>query len=464
MNLMDEEVVDSVKTKNKKIKKVIIISIIILLVLCVFIVGLITYRIYNPTQITTYIDGAKISGFDSILDIQTDENGETQFYIPIRDFATYLNMANEDFGYKTYKGDYNPKSEDDKKCHVIREDYEVAIFTEKSKVIYKLNLSKSNEEYSECNIDKDIFSSNGALYASVDGIEKGYNVKFTYDEKKKIIKIYTLDSLIEAHEKKISNNEFGEYGQMKIDDNYENWKAIFNDRLIVKGEDGEYGIIQASNYNNVILEPQYDYIRYIASSTDCYVESNGKIGLFTKDGKRKIDMVYDELSLMSEESKLYLMETNDQYGVVDEHGNIIIYPEYEKIGTDVSDYSYNGIKNGYILLNELIPVMQEDDKWGFFDKTGKMITDGFIYDKIGCNKANRNNVYSVLQIPDYNVIIVGDENGKYSFMNTKGEDTMLPFVFENIYLKISSGNVTYWMTYDGKEYEVLKYLKQAKEN
>ena len=39
---------------------------------------------------------------------------------------------------------------------------------------------------------------------------------------------------------------------------------------------------------------------------------------------------------------------------------------------------------------------------------------------------------------------------------------MLPFVFDEIYLKISSGEISYNMTYNGKEYDVLKYLKQVK--
>ena len=92
---------------------------------------------YNPTRITTYIDGVKVNGFDKILDFSTDENGETQIYIPIRDFATYLNAVNTDFGYQTFKGDYNPKTEDENKCYVYRDKYEVAMYTKKSKIIYK---------------------------------------------------------------------------------------------------------------------------------------------------------------------------------------------------------------------------------------------------------------------------------------------------------------------------------------
>ena len=75
MRLIDEEDLEAQKIKNRKVQRIIVISIIILLVLCSGIIGLIVYRMYNPTRITTYIDGVKVNGFDKILDFSTDENG-----------------------------------------------------------------------------------------------------------------------------------------------------------------------------------------------------------------------------------------------------------------------------------------------------------------------------------------------------------------------------------------------------
>lgn len=464
MRLVDEEEIEMQKIKAQKTKKIIIASIILLLVLCSVIIGLIVYRVYNPNKVTTYIDGKIVPNFDTIIDFQTDENGETQIYIPIRDFASYLNMVNEEFGYQTFKGDYNPKTEEEDKCYIIREGYEVAVFTKKSKIIYKLNLQNNSEEYDECHIDKDVFENNGKLYASVEGIENGYNVYFSYNEKKKTITIYTLDYLIQSHQAALENKTIGNYGQMKIDENdYTNWKSIFEGLLIVQSASNKYGIIKTDDYSSFILEPQYDHIEFIADSSTFLVESNNKVGLFSKDGKRKIDLVYDEIISMGQDSNLYVVKANNMYGVVNGNGNIIIYPEYEKVGIDVSSFSYNGVKNGYIILNELIPVLR-DDKWAFYNTTGKMITNGFIYENIGCsNIRSGNNLYPLLEIPDYNVIVVGDEFGKYSFMDLTGDDTLLQFLFDEIYIRISEGEESYWMTYKGQEYEVLKYLKQVKE-
>ena len=453
MRLIDEEEI--------KIKKIIIVLIIILLLLCVGIIALIIYRINNPTKITTYIDGKVINNFDSILDFQTDENGKTEIYIPIREFASYLNLANPEFQYETYKGNYNPKTEEDNKCYTIRDNNEVVIYSEKTKVLYKLNLEKSNQDYEQCVIDKDIFQSNGKLYTSVDGIEKGYNIVFSFDEKKKVITIYTLDYLINNYITLLQNKNIGEYGIMTIaNDGYENWKSAFDDLLIVQSSNGKYGIIELENYS-LILEPQYDNIQFINDSKTFLVNSNNKVGIFSEDGKRKIDLIYDQITSLGQNSKLYMVKTNNQYGVVDENGNIIIYPEYNKIGIDVSQFAYNGVKNGYILLDKLIPVNQ-NNKWAFFDTQGKMLTDGFIYKNIGCTKVRSgNNIYALLEIPDYNVLVVGDEYDKYTFMDLTGNDKMLPFVFDEIFLKTTTGEISYWMSYNDKDYNVLKNLEQV---
>ena len=461
MRLIDEEEIEMQKLKNKKIKRIIIILVILLLVLGAAIIALIVYKVENPTNVTTYIDGKLVQNFDQIVDFATDENGETQIYIPIRDFATYLNAVNEEFGYQTFKGDYNPKTEEEDKCYVLRSGYEVAIYTKKSKTIYKVNLQKKSDEYEECNIDKDIFESNGKLYTSVTGIEKGYNVSFFYDEKKKTITIYTLDYLVNSHQLALEGKTIGDYGELQMDaKNYTDCKSIFDGLLIVQAENGKYGIVETKNYRSFILEPQYDNISFINDSQTFLVESNKKVGLFSEDGKRKINLNYDQIINMGQNSNLYVVKSNNLYGVVDGEGNVILYPDYEKIGIDVSAYSYNGVKNGYILLNQLIPVLQ-NKKWAFFDTKGEMVTKGFLYQTIGCAKVKSgNNIYPLLEIPDYKSIVVQDEDGKYSFINIKGEE-MLQFVFDQMYIKVAAGEKSYWMTYKEKEYDVLPYLEQA---
>lgn len=452
---------DKVNIPRKKMsgtKKLIIVLIIILFLLLMGVVALIMYRLENPTKITAYIDGKAVSGLDTILDIQKDENGQTKIYMPIREFATYLNAANPEFNYKTYKGDYNPKTEEDSKCYILRDEYEVAIFTKGEKNIYKLNLKTKSADYEECYIDADVYESQGKLYTSEDGIEQGYNVDFSYDEKTKTVKIYTLDYYIQLFVANLEKKNIGEYGIMEIeDDNYSNCKSIFDNLLIVKNSNRKYGIL-STNLSNFTLEPQYDDIDFVSDSKTFLVKSDGKVGLFSEDGKRKIDLIYDEITLMDKKSNLYMVKINNQYGVVNENGDVIIYPEYTKIGTDISSFSYNGVKNGYILLDTLIPV-QQGDKWGFFNIQGKKVTDGLNYAGIGCSSVRSgNNIYPLLQLTEKNVVVVQDENKKYSFMNINGDDNMLPFVFDEMFIKMTTGETSYWMTTNQKDYNILEYL------
>ena len=446
------------KKKMKGITKLIIALIIILVLLLAGIVALIMYRLENPTQIVSYVDGKVVKGLDTILDIQKDEYGQTKIYIPIREFAEYLNAANPKFNYRTFKGEYTPKTEEDTKCHVIREGYEVAIFTKDSKSIYKLNLQTKSQDYEECIIDSNVYESNDKLYASEDGIEQGYNVQFVYDEKTKTIQIYTLDYFVQTFVARLKKQNIGNYGEMKIEEkDYNNCKTIFDDLLIVQNSNKKFGVL-SPDFTTFILEPQYDDIDFIPDSKTFCVKSNGKVGIFSEDGKRKIDMIYDDITLMDKKTNLYMVKANNQYGVVDENGEIIIYPEYTKVGTNVSSFAYNEVKNGYILLNKLIPI-QQGDKWGFFNIQGEKITDAK-YSAIGCQKVRSgNNIYPLLQLPEKQVIVVCDENKKYSFVDVNGKDDIIPFVFDEMYIKTNEGIPSYWMTSNGTERDILEYLK-----
>jgi len=469
MNIDDDELEEK-KLKTKKLKTLIIISIIILSVIALILAALIVYKKENPSYITTYIDGERVQNFDKIIDIQTDENGEIQFYIPIRAFARFLKNTNAKFDYQDFDGEYDIKTEDSSKCNIVRNNYEIAVYTKGSKIIYKKNIQNGSKEYEECIADRDIFSNNGVLYASKDGIEKGYNVVISYNEKKKIINIYSLDFLVQNQIQRFATEKFGNYGTLKYEENIlNNNKSIFEDVLIVKASNNKYGLLKG-NHEEFILEPKYDKITFVPDSKCFLVESDGKIGLFEKDGTRKIGLIYEDIISMGKNSNLYVVKSNNQFGVVDgnksENDNIIIYPQYDQIGIDVNNYLYNGVKNGYIILDDLIPV-RLGNVWAIYNKQGKNISNGFKYVSIGCNNIKSgNNIYSLLQIPDAKLIIVKDQSNKYGFMDITGNDAIAPFVLDQIYIKTSNGVDSYWMSYtvngEEKELNVLDYLKQKK--
>ena len=468
---IDYDKIEEKKLKTKRIKIIIIVSIIVLFVVAILLMGLIKYKEENPSYITTYIDDVFVSDFDKIVDQQTDENGNIQFYIPIRMFATFLNKANPDFKYLDYDGEYDIKTENPNSCHVYREGQEVVVYSKGSKKVYKKNLQNNSKEYEEITIDKDVFMNYDMLFASEDGIEKGYNVDISYDQKKKIIRINTLDFLAKKQADSLKKEKFGNFNVLNFpNQTLNNNKSIFEDVLIVLSENGKYGLL-SGDHEELILEPKYDKISYIPDSKSFLVESNGKVGLFDKAGKRKIGLIYDDIISMGKNSNLYVVKSNNQYGVVDanksESDNIIIYPQYDQIGIDVAPFTYNAVKNGYILLDELIPV-RHNNVWAFFDKEGKIKSNGFKYTNIGCNNIKSgNNIYPLLQISDANILVVSDETNKYGFIDINGNDSIVSFILDQVYIKNVTGNISYWMSINSNgvetERNVFDYITPKKQ-
>lgn len=455
MALYDEEEIRKEKENSKKIGRYIAISIIIVLISIFVLIGIIYYLTFNPNKITIYLDGKQNIELEEVLEVVADADGTTTIYAPIRTIASK-------FGYTSSNGDYTTPSEDKSSCHVISEK-EIAIFNVNSNVIYKIDKTIETTEYEEVKIENDIIEKNGELHADEQGLEQGFNISISYNEQKKEIYIYTLDKVIETATSYAAKNNY------TLDESFVNQKAILDNMMVVINENELQGVIDFST-GKEILGIQYDEITYIPQKSVFLIKKNEKVGMISKDGTTKISPKYDELTLIDNEYELYLAKNNGLSGVIDINEKIIIYLEYEQIGVeDISNYEQNGIKNGYLLLNKLIPVKQ-DEKWGFFiidvqnvngEKTitSRQITN-IEYENIGCiSETNKSVVYNLLLIEDYNVVVVG-KNEKYTFMNLEGKE-VLSCVFDDIYMEVSAGNKKYNMIYNNKIYNVIENLEKA---
>lgn len=461
--LIDRDELDN--KKNSKIKKLVIIAIVIFSIISMGLGAAIYYTMRNPNEISLTIDGKKVGGLLEYLDIQKDEQGETKIYIPIREFASYLNKINPEIKYTDFGGDYETKSEDINKCYIEREKSEVTMFSNNSKKIYKKSLEDEKSEYQVYTIEEDVFlNKNNTLYVSQEGIEKGYNVYFYYDVNKKKITIYTLDFLIENQNKILETKTYGNYGTVLVDvENFNNEKSIFENKIIVNTEGKKYGLLDVDK-DEFTLEPKYDNITYLPETKCFLVKSNGKIGMIDIDGKRKINLEYDEIISMGQESGLYVVKKDKLYGVVDENGKNVLFTQYDQIGIDVSKYSNNEVKNGYLLLDTLIPVKQ-GNFWALFNKEGKMISKEFKYSEIGCSKTKgTTNTFPLLQIPEKKIIVVKVDS-KYGFMDITGNDEIVAFVLDEAYIKVKDGKSGYYMSYspgaETKEQNIIEYLNSS---
>lgn len=442
MELIDEEELKKAKKKTHKTKNGLLISIIILLLLTAVLISAIIYFTYDPNRKILTVNGVQNDELLGMLDIVESDTEGMEIYVPIR-------RASEKLGFKSYDGGYLETSNDKNQCYVETTDNEIVMYELYSNTITKIN---TNKEYEYYDLKSKIFENNGELFIDIEDFSKALNLRNEYDEKEKKISIYTLDYLVTSYETLVKTK----YGYKEMDKSETNKKTILADLLIVTDSDGKKGIIKASTGEKV-TDNKYDDIQYVQQISSFIVKINSKIGVITDDGETMINCKYNELKLIDKNEKLFVVKYGDLYGAIDINGNEVIKIMYEKVGIETDSYKENNVSLGYVLLNKLIPV-QEAKKWAFFDLKGNQITD-FKYDDIGCKVSSNKNEYSLLQIEEYDVIVVNQDK-KYNFMDTSGNDEILPFVFDSIFIKDIGGEKLYKMIYKEKEYDAVKYLEE----
>lgn len=431
MELYDESTIRQ-NNKNKKLANIILIFIIILFLA---IIGILAVMVtIKSDTLNVYLNGTINENLKSILIF---EDNDSKVYIPIKKVANL-------FGYNSYNGDYIQPSENASKCYVESEN-EITNFSLNSNTIYKI-IPNSNYEYIQ--IDEPVKAINGELYTTIDGIQKAFNVSFSYDEKNKEIKVYTLDHLLSYYTNNIVN-----IGYTGVDSTFNNQKAMLENMLVVENNQ-KYGVINSTT-GEVILDTKYDEIKYLNNTSDFLVKSNNKVGIISKDKQTKVNIIYDSIELLDYDSNLYIIAQDNKYGILDANGNIKLYPEYEKIGIDSTVFKNNNVKNGNIILDTLIPV-QKDKLWGLFNKSGEQIVE-FKYEDLGYIKNEISN--NLLIIPECNVIVVKKDD-KYNLITLNGKEVFNIFV-DNIYKTIESGETKYYMTYNDQISEVLPLLEKS---
>lgn len=421
---------ENLEQKKSKVPMIVGILTILLILLTILIITGIIYLKDSIRTIT--IDGASNANIEELLYFETTEEG-MQLYLPIIKIAQHL-------GYEGFTGDYKYKSEDSTKCHAKElNGNETVMFTKDSNVLTKI---MNDGELQYITLDNPVVEKNGELYASKQGIEKAFNILINNDPNFKNINMFSMDYLVSYY----SNNLKIQRYSTKFADK----KAIFENMIIIQDND-QYGIINATT-GEYLLETKYEEIRYLPVTTDFIVKTNGKYGIVTKEKVEKTRTVYDEIKTMDNKNGLYLVKQNDLYGVINFDGEILIQPEYKKIGiNDISKYTQNGIESSYILLDEIIPIMNNENLWGFFNLKGEKVTE-FRYTGLGCPSSITTNSYPVLVIPS-NKVIVAQKDKFYTLVTLAGEQLIPDNTLNSVYLKsdIQTGENQFFMTYNNNE-------------
>lgn len=440
---------DEKTTSNKKAMDTSSKILLAIIACVVFIIILIIVLLMNVQQTTFTINVDGLSRSDITKeDLITKIDGVT--YIDIENFAKLVK-------YEYHKGEYKFFTIDQGKCYVQGEN-ETASFYVNDNKICKLPIDKFEEDYNEYTVENTIRSKENKMYATVEAINIAFNV--IVDEKENFIEIYTLDGLITNYDKKVK--DWGYAGI--IEQEFENKKSLLYGYLIVKKENGMYKIIDINNTKEIVSD-RYTSIQFSENTKEYFVTNSlGQVGIINLDGTTKIEPTYEAISILDKNSDLYLVQKDKKYGVVKSGNTTIIYPEYDAIGINEKNLNAS-IENRYLILDTLIPV-SKNNKWGCFDKDGKMILN-IEYDGLGCYltavevSGIKKTVEPVLSIKRCNGIVV-KKSDKYGVIDITGKE-LVPVAVESIYSieNITDEDLKYFMIYNGGELNVIQRLIQA---
>lgn len=440
IDLFDEEILKPKKKKTIKPITIILVAIAILVIL--FIVTMVSMVYLRSKILKITVDGNDAKDLEEIFIIE--EN--SKIYIPIRRMAEYLN-------YDSYNGDYITRSEDATKCYIETEE-ELVSFTLNSNILTKV----VDGQTQQIKITEPIKEINGELCINAEGTQDAFNFRFNYNVEKNDIYIETLPYLYNWY-----SQTYQAQGFLPIDiETFANKTAIWDGMLIVKSDNQNYGVIDI-NTGELILETKYNSIQYLRSTSDFLVGSNNKKGIISADKSTKVEVIYDNIERVTDQKNIfYVVKKSNFYGLLDKDGKTIIYPEYEQIGIDVSAYSQNGVTNGYIFYNEVVPV-RRNNKWGLININGNKIVD-FIYDSYGClySKNNAYMTYGVIEVLDYKLLVV-NKSGKYNLVTIEGKELFNGYILDDVYITVSEGKKNYYVTTGSQTTELLGFLKENEE-
>ena len=443
-----EQKLDENEIKTKKTMRIIAISIVILLVISIILF----ITIYNlRLQLFKFnINGKRTSMPTNNLFVYEGN----KIYVSLYDIAGLI-------GYKYYQGGYKEYTEDSSKCY-LESDNEVCTFEEDENIIYKTPKDKMDYEYYE--IDEKVKTINNKLYITSKGLERACNLTFYYDSEKNDTAIYTLQYYVDYYMK---NNKFA-----SVSKNYNNQKALMYGLLVTQSVENTeknqsrtmtYGVSKLNGEE--IVGKKYTDINFIESTEEFIVKTEeNKVGIITKDGETKVKPEYDSIKQIDKDLNLYLVELNKKQGVVEKDGRTLVYTEYDKIGVDASMFTENNIKNPYLLFNNAIPV-QQNGKWGLYDKKGNLILP-LQYDGMGCT-SNNNRSNNLLIIPSIKTIVVAknyeeEKNRKvtyYGMVNYLGRE-IVPTSLNKLYTTVNNGRKEYYMEYNDEKYNVIENIRK----
>lgn len=513
--------------KNNKNKKNVLIVLVICAIIVVILFGVIGYiRQKDTEQLKMLVDGKEVAMKSTLL-LQAQDGS---YYMNVKELA-------EKLGYSYQKGEYKNYTEDTESCY-LRTPYEIISMNANSNIITKYILNENssatlstnsnqepevskdlvivdeqtkeqklnivvdseNETAEIFSVDHPIQYVNDELYVAFEEVAKIFSVQFNishYNSQLNRIRVNSIPQLVPSILQIAKQNGYAEVSNL-----YENLTAL-SDGMLVVGDGTKYGVISLTDGQEVI-SLKYDKIVYRQNTDEFFVTAEDSVGIVDKAGNTIVKpTAYDSIANLDEVNKLYLVEKNGKYGVVNRNGDTIVYAEYDSIGLkNPEEFSNEQIRNFNLLFETCIPV-NYDGKVGIIDIEGNERLK-CVYDSLGfvkkdlqdseddendsrnsttntsnttnmtnttnevTNTTRKNNTVisndyeSVLTIPESLGIkgIVVNLNGLYGIFDAEVKRLIIPCACSKIYAKTKSGVTKYYLEYNEQELDLENYLKE----
>lgn len=323
------------KPKQKNTKKIILILLIISIVAVVITICLMLYISTRPQAKVTkkdkvFVDNNEVD-YQASQIILKDEEGN--YYLAVKDMTSLV-------GYNYFNGEYLKYSEDKTKCYVesiieiegtkpeeTKEISYITGLTANSNTIYRTN-SESNLDYQYSEIHNDVIIYNEKLYISIEDTTMILGAIAVYSEENGL-QVYTSKKLTEIYSE---NAEINGYTSINID-GY-NINTIGHEILIVS-KNNRYGITDV-NFKELV-GTKYNTIEYNESMDEFIVSNNGKYGIIDELGNIKVNLLYDEISIINYSPLLYQVKNDDKFGIMNAEGKLITGIIYDDIGCKYTD-------------------------------------------------------------------------------------------------------------------------------
>lgn len=420
-----------------------------------------------------FLDGVQIKKPDNVY---KDVEGVT--YVNIEAFVELLKSSKSSALKYTYqKGHYGLYDEDEESC-LIDNGYETLAVSAGNNYYYKYMNETTPEDpiiagieditiesepgYSEkFKIENPIRYIEEKIYVPLENVPEMFNLRLDWKQYRK--RIYSFENIVASALEELAKLET----KPVISGSYENLRSLIYGYVVLQDADEvHYGVLSLADGKDK-LSSKYKNIKFVQNVQEFYITAdNGNMGLVSADGNAiiKTSEKYEKISLLDDDNQLYMVEKNAEYGVINRAGKPIIHTEFDGIGFDTSAFKLENIENDKLLAGNCIPV-EKNKKYGLFNKEGDQILntsfDGLGYiSQSTTGKAGEEE--SILMIPKTEGVngIVVNQGDLYGIFDIDNENLFLPCSFTKIFAVRKSGEINYYVEFNGSQYNLKEYLEE----